>query len=455
MKYEEGCKDLAKATNTATWEIRTSGMIEANRTQQRFESIRRQDAAHLEARRQRLADMLEQESMEFEQQLEQLEETPEERKSRMQARALELKQKREAERQAFVQQQYERQWRLACDPLREQDSKLILKATNAARAYQIGEKMRQLEIEEQESRAFDEMWERDRLAKLEREAADAAARKAMNEAQKRVLDRQVHELHSYRTSEKELMAQEAELLRQQCELEQQEAKRVEQLRADMVARAHDELDSFNVKRRSQMQSALERERLEDSAMLASRLEAERMAEERETASKLAMQQETKLFTEHMLAQKRELNKQEAAQEEIRSKELTKAWEKRTAVWGQEQEARERLMAQVLDERKLQVMTKLEKELIAKQKAADDRATLEAELRRVNGMEMDKAAAASRTRLEHRSLLEQQVKEKAFKKAAADFSKDQERAAAERAEAEYQSMLGSQMAKTQAQMSRYS
>jgi len=190
-------------------------------------------------------------------------------------------------------------------------------------------------------------------------------------------------------------------------------------------------------------------------MLASRLEAERMAEERETASKLAMQQETKLFTEHMLAQKRELNKQEAAQEEIRSKELTKAWEKRTAVWGQEQEARERLMAQVLDERKLQVMTKLEKELIAKQKAADDRATLEAELRRVNGMEMDKAAAASRTRLEHRSLLEQQVKEKAFKKAAADFSKDQERAAAERAEAEYQSMLGSQMAKTQAQMSRYS
>eukprot|EP00965_Chrysotila_dentata_P013430 444668-Pleurochrysis_carterae.AAC.3 len=96
------------------------------------------------------------------------------------------------------------------------------------------------------------MWERDRLAKLEREAADAAARKAMNEAQKRVLDRQVHELHSYRTSEKELMAQEAELLRQQCELEQQEAKRVEQLRADMVARAHDELDSFNVKRRSQV-----------------------------------------------------------------------------------------------------------------------------------------------------------------------------------------------------------
>eukprot|EP00965_Chrysotila_dentata_P013429 444668-Pleurochrysis_carterae.AAC.2 len=153
MKYEEGCKDLAKATNTATWEIRTSGMIEANRTQQRFESIRRQDAAHLEARRQRLADMLEQESMEFEQQLEQLEETPEERKSRMQARALELKQKREAERQAFVQQQYERQWRLACDPLREQDSKLILKATNAARAYQIGEKMRQLEIEEQAYRA--------------------------------------------------------------------------------------------------------------------------------------------------------------------------------------------------------------------------------------------------------------------------------------------------------------
>ena len=36
----------------------------------------------------------------------------------------------------------------------------------------IGEKMKALEMEESENRAFDEMWEKDRLAKLGREEAD-------------------------------------------------------------------------------------------------------------------------------------------------------------------------------------------------------------------------------------------------------------------------------------------
>ena len=63
--------------------------------------------------------------------------------------------------QRFVRQQYERQWRMACDPLREQESKEILKATNAARAFQIGEKMKSLEMDEVENRAFDDLWERD------------------------------------------------------------------------------------------------------------------------------------------------------------------------------------------------------------------------------------------------------------------------------------------------------
>ena len=57
-------------------------------------------------------------------------------------------------------------------------------------------------------------------------------------------------------------------------------------------------------------------------------------------------------------------------------------------------------------------------------------------------------------MEHRALLEHQIKEKAYKKAAADFNKVQEKSAAERAEAQYQAMLSSQLARTQEQMSKY-
>lgn len=276
----------------------------------------------------------------------------------------------------------------------------------------------------------------------------------MDAAQKLVLDRQVRELHDHRKNEASLASEEAAMLRQQCDLEREEAKRIEELRAQMAARAHEELHGFNKLKRSQLQESVNRERTEDAERLAAKLAEERAAEEREIAAKEAMQAETKLFADHMLAQKRELNRQEAEQEAERQKALDKAWEKRLAVWGAEQEARERLMAQVLDERRLQVMTKLENEQIAKQKAADDRHTLENELARINALETDKAANARQTRYDHRSLLEMQIKEKTFKKAASDFNKTQERAAAERAESHYQAMLSDQMSRTQSQMDKY-
>ena len=47
-----------------------------------------------------------------------------------------------------------------------------------------------------------------------------------------------------------------------------------------------------------------------------------------------------------------------------------------------------------------------------------------------------------------------MKDKAFKKAAAQFNKNQEKMAAERAEAAYQSMLQDQMQKTASSMQKY-
>lgn len=148
-QYENFTRSNYKAEVSAEWEIRTAGVIENRQLKQRFDSIREQDQLALDARRRKLAEMLAHEHAVFQQQLEKMDETPAERKARMEARAIELKEKREQERLAFVRQQYERQWRLSCDPLREQESKVILKATIAARAYQIGEKMKQLEMEEQ------------------------------------------------------------------------------------------------------------------------------------------------------------------------------------------------------------------------------------------------------------------------------------------------------------------
>ena len=230
LKYESVCRNNFLVGAAAEWEIKTGGSIEHRLANERHQSIRAADEVALNARRRKLAEMLSVEQELFTKQLQELDESPSERKARMEARAGELKDKRESERLAYVRQQYERQWRMACDPLREQESKEILKATNAARAYQIGEKMKALELDEQENRAFDEMWEQDRLAKLGREESEEGARRQMDFEHKLVLDQQVRELHGFRESEKTLAEEESKLMQAGWEAERAESKKVDMLR---------------------------------------------------------------------------------------------------------------------------------------------------------------------------------------------------------------------------------
>merc|ERR1719482_1554933 len=157
----------------------------------------------------------------------------------------------------------------------------------------------------------------------------------------------------------------------------------------------------------------------------------------------------------MMAQKRALANYEADQEAICAEQLAKAWDKRLAEWGAEQEAREKLMAQVLEERKIQVEVKLEQEKINKVRAAHARSQLDEELSRINTVEARKSEEARQVRLEHQALLKNQIKDKAFQRAAAEYNKMQERMASERAEAQYQAMLQEQMTKTMSSMEKFS
>ena len=453
--FSQVAKDNFIVAANAEWEIKTQGFIETGQAQRRFASIRAADEAALNSRRMRLAQMLNAEQAQHQAQLEALTESPDERKARMEARADELKEKRESERLAFVRQQYERQWRMACDPLREQESKEILKATNAARAYQIGEKMKSLELEEAENRAFDQMWEHDRLAKLGREEAEEEARKQMDFQHKLVLDQQVAELAQYRDDERRLAMEEAALMQEAWQLEKEEEKKVLAARAAVVGAAQKELHEFNKTKKVALADSIEAERKSDAARLKAVTDREAAEDAREKAARHMMEEETKRFAAAMLAQKRALASAEGEMELARKAELNKAWDKRLAVWGAEQEARENLLAQVLEERKNQVQWKLKQVQIDKQKSALARQRLEAELSKVNALEKAKGDEAAATRMQHRALLENQIKAKAFTKAAGEFNKAQERSMAERAEAAYQMMLTDQMAKTTSTMNKFS
>ena len=92
--------------------------------------------------------------------------------------------------------------------------------------------------------------------------------------------------------------------------------------------------------------------------------------------------------------------------------------------------------------------------VDKEKQAEARHRLEAELAQVNALEKAKLDEAAYVRMQHRALLENQIKDKAFKKQAAQFNKAQERMTAERSEAAYQMMLNDQLNKTTANMNKF-
>ena len=109
------------------WEARTQKRIEQREVDAITEKLLRQDDEDLGKRKEELSALLDDEMSHWKRTLQSSSEvTQEERMERIRKRAYELKAKREAEREAFVEECYERQWRDACDDLRAFDSKATL-----------------------------------------------------------------------------------------------------------------------------------------------------------------------------------------------------------------------------------------------------------------------------------------------------------------------------------------
>jgi hypothetical protein len=390
----------------AHWEQRSDAKLKERAVQRRYDSIRAQDKAALAVRRQRLANMLLGEEASFQQEIDALDETPEQRRVRMETRARELRNKREAERKTFVDEQLERQWRLGCDALRNADSVNIAKSCEAARAYQIEERLALLNLEQQEEQIFSDQWLADWAAKERRELEEEAYRKKMDDEQTKILGRQVGEKAVILGTERaEKAAIAAEMARQwQADKDATERAEVEKRRRQYAAKL--ELDAFNASKRNNRVNAYQKELTEDQQRLQmimakeaedARIEREHLATQHREALayqkhlQILMAKEAKDEADLEKARDADLGGRARTAREARGREppvtrarvsargscdahprrrraarshararargrarAGKAWDKRVAQWGREQAAREQLLQATLEGRKVQV-----------------------------------------------------------------------------------------------------
>ena len=112
----------------------------------RFEALKAQAEANVDARRRKLAAKLHAEELALQNELVANQVTPEERRAALERRAVDLVRRREEERVAFAEQMLYRQWRDGCDGVRQGDSNAQLRAALEGRSSQLEEKDFLLEI---------------------------------------------------------------------------------------------------------------------------------------------------------------------------------------------------------------------------------------------------------------------------------------------------------------------
>lgn len=137
--YSVAQKESQGLGTIADWEASTDKKNLANQLDQMVTDKKAKREAQINARRGKLAAMLEAEELALQAELDANDESPEERRRKMATRARQLAVAREEERQILKAQLEEQHFRENCDPLRERLSKKILQQTCNRRSQQVPE----------------------------------------------------------------------------------------------------------------------------------------------------------------------------------------------------------------------------------------------------------------------------------------------------------------------------
>jgi len=435
--FEEQTKSNRALHSTATWEVTTGVRIEKNMVRSKVETLRQGVIEDLDARRQRLAALLDEEDQQYQRELQGLQETTSQRADRLKARARELVRRREAERREFAKTQLTRQFRDNNDQFREIDSQRILEGCLASREEAL-EQIQQNKLKEKEDDQYwHEQWMGIRDQMIEREESDRARQHALREDMMRMLEKQLEELEAKRRAAVELKEEDARIMKEKFELDLEEARRKEDSRRQMYQTKKNEMNAENIRLRQEKDRKNAEERAEDLRLLDAMLEREKLAETREKAYRSRLSEQAKEYRRQLeLLMQKELVS-EAHAEAIRSAEQEKAFRKREMEWEREKEYREALMREVLAVRKQQLDEQMANNRQKRAEAMIERERMQSDLedmaRREKAVKEDRAFV----RLEHSRELLAQIEENRRKLDHEKSMEEMERQATLRAEAQYQ------------------
>ncbi|KAJ3022425.1 Cilia- and flagella-associated protein 53 [Thoreauomyces humboldtii] len=299
LRQEEQIHYYDRTAQQAHFEEDTSDQIKRKKVLDRFQQLKLHEDAKLDARKDRLRDLLERDEDLWRQELAAAEPTKESRVQAMRDRMTELKQKREAERLALVEEKLLQRWRNECDELRAVESRILETEVANARAGQLVEHQEKVALAAQEKRYYDHLWEQDRLRKIEREEKDRTHQRELNEATTATLKEQLYMLQMKAQEEQRLKQEEAALMRQDLELQKLTEERVHQQKLASQRLIRLDLDAFNKSkvqaRQREVQDALEL----DLKVVNAFFRMDEMEKETKSRRKEQLKLEMRMYMDHL------------------------------------------------------------------------------------------------------------------------------------------------------------
>ncbi len=376
------------------------------------------------------------------------------RRGEMVARARQLREEREAHRQALVAAKLDHQFREQCPQLHEVQSAMRGRDCAAVQLTQMQDREAAREVRKEEDREFAKVWEADRLRKEERHLSDIAKKKALERDEIAVRDLQVLELQRRREQAKQIVAEERALMIEQWTLDEERAKRkAEELRLykDRAAR---QFTRFNKERVAEKKREIDRQRQEDLKIVNAILERGRALDQQEAEKKAAYIAEIREYRE-MLSRQMEREKQsEAHLDQLRFEDQEKAWAKRQAEWDREEEMRSKLREEVYQARAQQVADRLEAKRREKQEQTEYRRALIEETLQLQELERAEAEARSKQKEHIKAYLEWQIAERAEEARIAKEEEEFQREHARRTEQRFAEKIQDTIAGTNSYKTYY-
>uniref|UniRef100_A0A8D2CNA8 Trichoplein keratin filament-binding protein n=1 Tax=Sciurus vulgaris TaxID=55149 RepID=A0A8D2CNA8_SCIVU len=361
------------SSKQAEWSSEASYLRSMHAYQQ--ERMKEEKRKSLEARRERLRQLMLEEQDLLARELQELRLSMNLRERRIREQHGSLKSAREEQRKLIAEQLLYEHWKKNNPKLREIELELHKKHVINSWETQKEEKKQQEATKEQEKRRYENEYETARREAMERMKAEEERRHLEDKLQAEALLQQMEELKLKEMEATKLKKEQENLLKQRWELE-----RLEEERKQMAAfRRKAELGRFlrhqynaQLNRRTQQ---IKEELEADKRILQALLEEEDAAQRVHLARReqaLADVAWMKQVIEEQLQLERA---REAELQALLREEAKEMWEKREAEWARERSARDRLMNEVLTGRQQQIQEKIEQNRRAQEESLRHREQL--------------------------------------------------------------------------------